>query len=121
MQKCSDYASCGNNQTLEIAVNSNPIAVIITCHNEALTIAKVVDDFHRELPEATAYVYVYVYDNNSTDTTAQIAREHGAIVKFEPRQGKATSAVICSATSRPIVILWLIETVQPGQSTKSIQ
>lgn len=42
------------------------------------------DDFHRELPEAT----VYVYDNNSTDNTAQLAREHGVIVKFEPRQGK---------------------------------
>ena len=60
------------------------IAVIIPCYNEALTIGKVVDDFHRELPEAT----VYVYDNNSKDGTADIAREHGAIVKFEGRQGK---------------------------------
>lgn len=82
MQKCIDYTSNGNNQTLEINVNSNNIAVIIPCYNEALTIAKVVDDYHRELPEAT----VYVYDNNSSDGTAQIAREHGATVKFEPRQ-----------------------------------
>ena len=44
------------------------IAVIIPCYNEALTIGKVVDDFHRELPEAT----VYVYENNSTDGTAEI-------------------------------------------------
>lgn len=28
------------------------IAVIIPCYNEAPTIAKVVDDFRRELPEA---------------------------------------------------------------------
>jgi glycosyltransferase involved in cell wall biosynthesis len=60
------------------------IAVLIPCYNEEVTIGKVVDDFTRELPEAR----VYVYDNNSTDKTAAIAREHGAIVKLEPRQGK---------------------------------
>ena len=64
---------------------SNPtIAALIPCYNEEITIGKVVDDFHRYLPEAT----VYVYDNNSSDHTAQIAREHGAIVRFESRQGK---------------------------------
>ena len=62
----------------------NEIAVLIPCYNEAVTIAKVVDDFRRELPEAT----IYVYDNNSSDDTADIARAHGAVVRFEPRQGK---------------------------------
>jgi len=60
------------------------VAVLIPCYNEAVTIAKVVDDFKRELPNAT----IYVYDNNSTDNTAQIAREHGAVVRHESRQGK---------------------------------
>lgn len=60
------------------------IAVIIPCYNEALTVGKVIDDFRSELPEAA----VYVYDNNSTDGTAEIARTRGAIVKYEPRQGK---------------------------------
>jgi glycosyltransferase involved in cell wall biosynthesis len=60
------------------------IAVLIPCYNEEMTIGKVVDDFLKELPEAR----IYVYDNNSTDATAAIAREHGAIVKFESRQGK---------------------------------
>ena len=46
-------------------------AVIIPCYNEALTIGKVVDDFHRELPGAV----VYVYDNNSSDDTSQIANQ----------------------------------------------
>lgn len=63
---------------------SNRIAVLIPCYNEAVTIAKVVDDFHQELPEAS----IYFYDNNSSDNTAQIARAHGAEVRFEPRQGK---------------------------------
>lgn len=31
------------------------IAVLIPCYNEALTIAKVVDDFHAALPQATIY------------------------------------------------------------------
>lgn len=60
------------------------IAVLIPCYNEAITIAKVVDDFKRVLPTAD----IYVYDNNSSDGTADIAREHGAIVRHEFRQGK---------------------------------
>lgn len=59
-------------------------AVLIPCYNEAMTIEKVVADFRRELPDAT----IYVYDNNSTDSTAEIARRSGAIVKREYRQGK---------------------------------
>ena len=60
------------------------IAVLIPCYNEAQSIGKVVADFRAALPEAI----VYVYDNNSTDDTAQIAAEAGAVVRQEPRQGK---------------------------------
>lgn len=63
---------------------SRTIAALVPCYNEAVTIAKVCDDFKKYLPEAT----VYVYDNNSSDNTAEIARGHGAVVKLEPRQGK---------------------------------
>ena len=63
---------------------ASTIAVLIPCYNEAITIAKVIDDFKRVLPSAA----IYVYDNNSTDGTADIARAHGALVKGEPRQGK---------------------------------
>ena len=60
------------------------IAVLLPCYNEEPTIAKVVSDFHAALPEAI----IYVYDNNSTDATAQAARQAGAIVRHEPMQGK---------------------------------
>lgn len=63
---------------------ADTVAVLIPCYNEAVTIGKVIDDFKRTLPDAT----IYVYDNNSKDDTAAIAEEHGAIVRFEPRQGK---------------------------------
>ncbi len=59
-------------------------AVLIPCRNEARTIGKVIDDFRRELPEAN----IYVYDNNSTDSTADIARRHEAEVRSAPRPGK---------------------------------
>jgi glycosyltransferase involved in cell wall biosynthesis len=60
------------------------IAVLIPCYNESKTIGKVVNDFKSVLPEAD----VYVYDNNSSDHTDEIAREAGAIVRYERRQGK---------------------------------
>lgn len=61
------------------------IAVLLPCYNEEVTIGKVVRDFKAALPDAT----VYVYDNNSTDRTAEIAAAGGAVVRKEPRQGKA--------------------------------
>ena len=60
------------------------IAVLIPCYNEEKTIEKVVTDVRNALPEAT----VYVYDNNSTDNTAKLAREAGAVIRQEYAQGK---------------------------------
>ena len=60
------------------------IAVLIPCYNESKTVAKVVADYKAALPEAD----IYVYDNNSSDGTDEIARNAGAIVRYEYRQGK---------------------------------
>ncbi len=73
-----------NGTTIEDILLGADVAVLIPCYNEASTIAQVVDDFHAAMPLAR----IYVYDNNSTDDTAHIAHEHGAIVRFESRQGK---------------------------------
>ena len=60
------------------------IAVLIPCYNEEKTIAKVVSDVKKFLPEAVTYVY----DNNSTDRTVELATEAGAVIRHEYAQGK---------------------------------
>ena len=60
------------------------IAVLVPCYNEELTIQQVVTSFIKVLPTAV----IYVYDNNSTDSTAQFAKNAGAVVRHEYRQGK---------------------------------
>jgi glycosyltransferase involved in cell wall biosynthesis len=67
-----------------INMEDKKIAVLIPCYNEGVTIGKVVADYRAALPEAV----IYVYDNNSTDGTAELAREAGAVVRHEYRQGK---------------------------------
>ncbi|WP_298254046.1 glycosyltransferase family 2 protein [Bradyrhizobium sp.] len=60
------------------------VAVLVPCFNEEAAVATVIADFRKALPAAA----VYVYDNNSTDRTASVARDAGAVVRSERRQGK---------------------------------
>lgn len=60
------------------------VAILIPCYNEALTVGQVIDKTREVMPQAQ----IYVYDNNSTDGTAEVAAQHGAIVGREYRQGK---------------------------------
>ncbi|CAD5723114.1 protein rfbJ [Escherichia coli] len=59
------------------------IAVIIPCYNEQKAIAKVINDFKTNIPTAS----IYVFDNNSTDSTAQVAEDAGATVHSVPLKG----------------------------------
>ncbi len=67
-----------------IAERKLRIAVLVPCFNESGTIATVIRDFQRALPDAV----VYVYDNNSNDDTIEVARSNGAVVREEHQQGK---------------------------------
>jgi glycosyltransferase involved in cell wall biosynthesis len=60
------------------------LAVLVPCFMEEAAVATVVSDFRKALPAAK----IYVYDNNSSDRTAAVAREAGAEVRSERRQGK---------------------------------
>jgi len=66
-------------------MSSEPrIVAIVPCYNEEAAVGKVVGDLIAAVPAIT----VYVYDNNSTDKTAHVAAEAGAIVRTEYRKGK---------------------------------
>ncbi|MGA2054447.1 MAG: glycosyltransferase family 2 protein [Bradyrhizobium sp.] len=60
------------------------IAVLVPCFNEEAAVATVIADFRKALPSAE----IFVYDNNSSDRTAAVARDAGASVRSERRQGK---------------------------------
>lgn len=64
--------------------NGRTIAVLIPCYNEHLTIKRTIERYKSALPEAT----IYVYDNNSVDNSDVIAKEAGAVVVYEKKQGK---------------------------------
>jgi glycosyltransferase involved in cell wall biosynthesis len=60
------------------------VAVLVPCFNEEAAVATVIADFRKALPSSD----IFVYDNNSSDRTATVAREAGAIVRSERHQGK---------------------------------
>ena len=60
------------------------IAVLVPCFNEEAAVGTVVADFRKALPAAE----IFVYDNNSSDRTVAMARDAGAQVRSERRQGK---------------------------------
>jgi glycosyltransferase involved in cell wall biosynthesis len=66
------------------AMRQATIAVLVPCYNEAATVGTVIRDFRNELPEGE----IYIFDNNSVDSTVELAREAGAMVARECRQGK---------------------------------
>lgn len=76
--------SCAAHTTAIHEWGGQRIAVLVPCYNEAATIGDVVRDFQRALPGAV----VHVFDNNSSDGTAGIARDAGALVRAVSDQGK---------------------------------
>jgi len=67
-----------------IVISGLDIAILVPCHNEEAAVSLVVKSFREQLPNAV----IYVYDNNSTDKTAEVAANSGAIVRGESQQGK---------------------------------
>ena len=74
----------GNGWKRKDILHMDKVAVLIPCYNEEQTVSKVIEDVKEALPEAR----IYVYDNNSTDDTAKLAAQAGAIVRREYKQGK---------------------------------
>ena len=76
------------------------VAILVPCRNEETTVADVIKGFRAAISDCT----VYVYDNNSTDRTAEVASEAGAIVRAEKLPVRATLFDGCSQISTLISI-----------------
>lgn len=79
------------------------VTVVVPCHNEELTIAPVVMQFRRVLPQAR----VVVADNLSTDRTAEAAAGAGAevIVVPIPGKGRAVRRLLEQCTSDVVIMV----------------
>jgi glycosyltransferase involved in cell wall biosynthesis len=63
---------------------SAKIALLLPCLNEEPTLAKVIRDFRKQIPQAD----IYVFDNGSTDRSVEIALREKAQVIHVPQRGK---------------------------------
>jgi hypothetical protein len=77
-----DFQFSGGN--MDNAFQGVELAVLIPCYNEEIAVPLVIRGFRQALPAAQ----IYVYDNSSTDRTAEVAAQEGAIVGYEPFPGK---------------------------------
>jgi glycosyltransferase involved in cell wall biosynthesis len=85
MSKSANATSAHHLSLIHLEANSHySIAVVIPCHNEALTIYQVVRDAKSAMPNAE----VYVFDNCSSDRTTEEAIKAGAHVVKSPILGK---------------------------------
>jgi glycosyltransferase involved in cell wall biosynthesis len=95
------------------------IAVLVPCHNEALTVAEVVRGFGAALPDAV----IYVYDNNSTDGTADLASAAGAEVRFvfEPGKGSVVRCMFADIDADWYIMVDGDATYDPSAAPRLVQ
>ncbi|NLW04471.1 MAG: glycosyltransferase [Pseudomonadaceae bacterium] len=65
-------------------MDNKKICIVLPCYNEEKAIQSVINDFRTSIPHCE----VHVFDNLSTDNTAAVAKEAGAIVHCVPNKGK---------------------------------
>lgn len=102
------------------------VTAVIPCYNEASGIADVIHSFPRALLKAHGYTLeILVIDNNSSDTTAEVARAAGATVIFEPKKGKGnairTGFKSISADTDYVVMLDGDDTYRPEEVIRLLE
>lgn len=77
---------------MSTAVITRSVAALIPCRNEERGIGAVIQAFPRtQLLRHGFSLDIVVIDNASTDRTAELARDHGARVVYEPTRGKGNA------------------------------
>ena len=76
------------------------ISVVIPCLNEEEAVGAVVDQAWEGIRRSGRAGEVIVVDNGSTDASAEVAAEHGALVVPEPRRGYGSAYLAGLADAR---------------------
>lgn len=80
------------------------VSIVMPCLNEAAAVGSCVEEAKAFLAEYGFPGEILVVDNGSSDASARIAREHGAIVVTEPRKGYGRAIRTGIGRSRGAVI-----------------
>jgi glycosyltransferase involved in cell wall biosynthesis len=94
------------------------LTIVVPAYNEEKLLAATLDCIHAATAPLDAHQWeLVVCDNNSTDRTAEIAREHGARVVFEPinQISRARNAGAAAATGD-----WLIFVDADSQPSREL-
>ncbi|MET0456273.1 MAG: glycosyltransferase family 2 protein [Mycobacterium sp.] len=96
-------------------MDSGRVTVVLPCMNEAESLPGV-------LASMPAGYTALVVDNNSTDGTAEVAREHGAqvVVESRPGYGAAVHAGIAAAATPIVAVLDGDGSMDPGELPKLV-
>jgi glycosyltransferase involved in cell wall biosynthesis len=68
------------------------ITILIPCYNESAGVGSVIDGFKAVADRTPDYDFeIIAVDNNSKDSTSEVAKRHGAAVHFEGKKGKGNA------------------------------
>jgi len=98
-------------------------SVIIPAYNEEQLLPATLTSLHKAMDTLGLQGEVIIVDNNSTDNTAQIAKDHGAKVVFEPFRQIAKARNRGAGIARSNIFIFLdADTILPPQLLqKSLQ
>jgi glycosyltransferase involved in cell wall biosynthesis len=102
------------------------ISIVIPCFNEEKGIGKVIDAVPQKALKKLGFkTEVIVIDNNSKDNTSKVAKEHGASVVFEKKQGKGAALITGFRSLSPdtdyVVMLDGDNTYRPSEIPRLIE
>ena len=98
------------------------ISVVIPCLNEEEAVGKVVDQALEGIRRSGRTGEVIVVDNASTDRSAEVAAEHGAIVVREERPGYGSAYLAGLAHARgEYIVMGDADETYPMQRPRAVR
>jgi glycosyltransferase involved in cell wall biosynthesis len=106
---------------MDMSDNEPDLSVVVPAYNEAEYLPDTLRTLNESIESVEERVEIIVVDNNSTDDTAEIARNHGAEVVFEPHNQIARARNRGAEEARGEWLLFLdADTLMPADLLESI-